>query len=222
MYVSITEVAPLLGVSPRRARAKAASGALAADRVGGRWLVRSEDVRLARPAVARPLSKRNSWGLIDVSNGRRPAWARPQDVYHLRGLLARLLAADDPAALLRSWMPVRAQRLVLSSWKPGSLANDPRVAASGISDDRSGMSGIRRFEGYVKESDARDVVARHVLAKASLSEANVILHVVDDVSMPEAPVPLLLVAADLADYADSAFREDNQARAVLGRIDYDR
>ncbi|HEY5516084.1 MAG TPA: hypothetical protein VIK12_07750, partial [Pengzhenrongella sp.] len=87
----------------------------------------------------------------------------------------------------------------------------PRVILAGLSDERAGLSAAGDVEGYVQAGDADAVIRDHLLIDAGPS-ADVVLHV--SPLLPEVPVPLLLVAADLADHDGP--RELARARELIG------
>lgn len=196
MEIGIAEAARVMGVSVARARRLAADGRIHARLVGGRWLVDTAYLPSA-PRRSRPMSPRIAWALIVLSGGGKPDWVEPQEAYRLRRALKRLAADDEPELLLRSWLASRGDRRRLSAPDPQALRSDARLVFSGLSDDRAGLSAAANVEGYVHADDAQAVFRDHLLIEAGPS-AGVVLHV--SLMLPEAPVPLLLVAADLADH----------------------
>jgi hypothetical protein len=77
------------------------------------------------------------------------------------------------------------------------VLEDPAVIRSGVSDPRSGISAADLAEGYVHRDDLDAVRTRHLLRPAA-GRPDVILHVVT--ALPAAPVPPLVLAADLAEH----------------------
>ena len=185
-----------MGVSVARVRRLAAEGRLRARLVGGRWLVDAASLPSA-PRRSRPMSPRIAWALVVLSDGGKPGWVEPQEAYRLRRALDRLAADDEPELLLRSWLASRGDRRRLSAPDARALRSDPRLVLSGLSDDRAGLSAAGDVEGYVLADDAEALARDHLLIDAAAS-ADVVLHVSPMLS--EVPVPLLLVAADLADH----------------------
>jgi len=210
MDVSVPEAARMMGVSVGRARRLAAEGRIHARIVGGRWLVDAASLPSA-PRRSRPMSPRMAWALVVLSDGGRPDWVEPRESYRLRRALDRLAADDEPELLLRSWLASRAARRRLSAPDSQALRSDARVVLSGLSDERAGLSAAGDVEGYVQVGDADVVIRDHLLIEAE-SSADVVLHV--SPRLPEAPVPLLLVAADLADHDGP--RELARARELIG------
>lgn len=210
MEVSVPEAARLMGVSVARARQLAAQGRLRARFVGGRWLVDAASLPSA-PRRSRPMSQRMAWAFLLLSDGRKPDWIEPRESYRLRRALDRLAADDEPELLLRSWLASRADRRRLSAPDAQALRSDARLVPSGRSDDRAGLSAAADVEGYVLADDAEAVIRDHLLVDAAPS-TDVVLHV--SPLLPEVPVPLLLVAADLADHDGP--RELARARDLIG------
>src|SRR5690554_5613159 len=157
MDVGVPEAARLMGVSVARARRLAAEGRLRARLVGGRWLVDAASLPSA-PRRSRPMSPRMAWALVVLSDGGRPDWVEPREVYRLRQALDRLAADDEPEVLLRSWLASRAERRRFSAPAPQALRSDARVVPSGLSDERAGLSAAGDVEGYVQAGDIGVVI----------------------------------------------------------------
>lgn len=208
--VSVAEAARIMGVSAARARRLAAEGRMRARRVGGRWLIDPSSLPSA-PKRSRPMSPRMAWALALVAAGEAPDWIEPRESYRLRRALDRLVADDRPEILLRSWLASRADRRRLSAVDLVALRSDSRVLRSGVSDDRSGLSTAASLEGYVHVDQVDAVVREHLLVNAG-RQAEVVLHVSPWV--PDAPTPLLVLAADLADHDGP--RELARARELIG------
>jgi len=209
MDVELAEAARMMGVSAVRARQMAREGRLRARRVGGRWLVDAASLPSA-PRRGRPMSVRIAWALVELSAGGAAEWVEPRESYRLRRALDRLVTDDEPEMLLRSWLASRAERQLLSASEVDGLRADPRLALSGLSDERSGLSAARNVEAYVRAEDAAAVRRDHLLIDSG-SNANVVLHVSPRV--PDRPVPVLLLAADLADHDGP--RELARARELI-------
>ena len=209
MDVELAEAARMMGVSAVRARQMAREGRLRARRVGGRWLVDAASLPSA-PRRGRPMSVRIAWALVELSAGGAAEWVEPRESYRLRRALDRLVTDDEPEMLLRSWLASRAERQLLSASEVDGLRADPRLALSGLSDERSGLSAARNVEAYVRAEDAAAVRRDHLLIDSG-SNANVVLHVSPRV--PARPVPVLLLAADLADHDGP--RELARARELI-------
>lgn len=207
------EVAKMLGVHPVRVRQLIESGHLRARQVSGAWLIDVASIPNAPRRAGRPMSPRMAWGLIEAIDGRRAPWLSPKDVHRLKAMRARLQADPEPELLLKAALVDRAARHELSCSEPLALRDDPNVILSGVSDPRSGMSAANQVEGYVHVDDHQELLAEHLLVPASGRRANVILHVSE--VRPASPVPLLLLAADLADHDQP--RELGRARELIGQ-----
>lgn len=200
----------MMGVSVGRARRLAAEGRVRARLIGGRWLIDAASLPSA-PRRSRPMSPRMAWALVVLSDGGRPDWVEPRESYRLRRALERLAADAAPELLLRSWLASRAERRRLSAADAQALRADARMILAGVSDERAGLSAAGDVEGYVQAGDADAVIRDHLLIDAGPG-ADVVLHV--SPLLPEVPVPLLLVAADLADHDGP--RELARARDLIG------
>jgi hypothetical protein len=150
-------------------------------------------------------------GLLELAAGFRPDLS-PRDVSRLRTRLIHLSRDDDPANLLRSWLPSRAERREMSVAEAdlSPVLDDDRFVLSGASDSLAAMSSPHLAEGYVSSGNAQQFLADHFAVESDdRSRANLVVHVAEVVP-PPSPV---LVAADLADYRGG--REDRQARSLL-------
>lgn len=211
MELLVSEVAERLGVSAQRVRAMLRDGQLHGRRAGGVWFV--DEAQVLKPRrLGRPLSSRNAWGLVlAVARGGAPGaqhsidvfWAQPDtqtqlsqsDRSKLRHRLNALPGNPDAPRLLSSWLAARARPITVSAPEPEALYLDPDLVASGLSDARTEMSGGGEAEFYAQPGTLPSVLRRHLLVEdpkgqVILREAGIRL---------EAPVPLLLLAADLAD-----------------------
>jgi len=211
--VGVREASRMLDVSERRVRQLIEAGSLRARQVSGSWLVDVASIPNAPRRGGRPLSPRMAWGLVEAVEGRRAPWLSPKDAFRLKRMRDRLELDPAPEVLLKAALVERADRYVLSCSEPDELRSDPRVVLSGISDPRSRMSAANQVEAYVHVDDHRGLVAEHLLVASSGGRANVILHV--SMVRPSSPVPLLLLAADLADHDQP--REVGRARELIAQ-----
>ncbi|WP_375001123.1 excisionase family DNA-binding protein [Aeromicrobium sp. CTD01-1L150] len=215
MSVGVSEAAERLGVSRQRVLQMIADRSLPAERVGRSWSINEVDLAHRRVPLGRPLSPEMARGFLELAAGSRPS-LDARNVSRLRARMVRLVrevsSGGDPAGLLRSWLPHRADRLEKSvaAADLGDAMADHRLAASGVSDPRAGMASPGMGEGYVDEQLAAPFFAEHFAVDADSSvPANLIVHVARRVP----PISPVLIAADLADYR--AGREDGQAHVVL-------
>jgi hypothetical protein len=206
----VPEAAAELGISPARVRQLIAAGRLDAEQIAGRWIVDAGSLRRSHPRAGRPMSQRVAWSLL-LAPERDARWLSAGEAYRLRSRAQRLWSADDPLALLRAWMASRAEIHHLHVQDAAALIADERVVPSGVSDPRSGMSAAGHAEGYVHADDMAALKADHLLVPAPRARANAVLRVAP--VLPPAPVPDLLLVADLAD-ADRP-REEARARELL-------
>ena len=212
VMLSVSEFAARRGVSQRRVRALIESGKLEARKVGNRWVIEDAALRSKRPAV-RPMSSKNAWALAVELKGAEIASAgelSSTEERRIRAKVDRLKNADDPVALLSAWLANRADRHVFSADQDvvNELRADQRLIASGISDERAGLSSFSEFEGYIGIEDMDDVVFDYLLVPGS--RQNVVLHVVDHRPLEIGPAVL---AVDLAERLSP--RESARANALL-------
>lgn len=211
MDVGVTQAAARLGVIEARVYAMLRDGELKGRRVSGVWLI--DESELLKPRkLSRPMSPRIAWAAILGSDRSRHEQANIASTFsnvHLRGawdlsqpersrLYKRLRQLhNDPKAAQRlaSWLAARARPVDVSATEPDALLRDPDVVSSGVSDARSMLSGGDDHDLYAQPGTLNAVMRRHLLipdphGHVRLREAPVPI---------EDPVPLLLVAADLAD-----------------------
>ncbi|MFD3707640.1 helix-turn-helix domain-containing protein [Nocardia sp. NPDC058658] len=99
--MNVAEYAELAGVSPRRVRALAAGGSLAARKMEGRWVI-DEDPP-GRHAVRRPLSEVSQHALARVLHTKSLTGLSGQVRARTAQRLRLLRSAQDPAQLLVDW-----------------------------------------------------------------------------------------------------------------------
>ena len=211
MQLSVSEFAEARGVSRQRALALISSGQIKAQRIGRSWVIDQKELN-RRPASGRPLSSRMASLIIDAMSGEAVQGADAQERFCVGRYIDRLQADESPMRLLHSWLRSREIRVVDVAANAADIPDvvaDPRVVASGISDNRAGLSSAREFEGYIGIRDLDRFMNDNLLLESA--SPNVRLHVVDQ--KPSAPVPLGLVIADLVDW--NRPREDGQALELL-------
>lgn len=211
--VGVPEASQMLDVSERRVRQLIDAGRLRARQVSGSWLVDVASIPNAPRRGGRPMSPRMAWGLVEAVEERRAPWLSSKDVLRLKHMRDRLRADPDPELLLKAALVERADRYELSCSEPDELRSDPHVVLSGISDPRSRMSAANQVEAYVHVDDHRELLAEHLLVAPSGRRGNVVLHVSE--VRPSNPVPLLLLAADLAEHDQP--RELGRARELIAQ-----
>ena len=218
VYVSVTEAAQILGVHPQRIQQRIREGSLPAVKVGHQWAIERNELHRFRypPRPGRPLSTKSAWDLLAVVSGAEAAArlspsARSRARSRLRSLLAHASSADleDAAGRIAHTLRNRAERalFVASPRDLPDIREDDRVHLSGVSTPDSNLSAGVVAEGYVYAHDRNALVDDYLLAPASRSRANVILHVVPSDNADRAAIALhtaatspLALAADLAEY----------------------
>ena len=195
VLIGVSEYAASLGVSNARVIQLINEGRLEARRTGGIWLIDSEN---AHPVTysGRPLSQRMTAGLLLLLSGQPlPAQLTATDATRLRSYAQRLRDSDAPAELLNSWLRTRATHMSFRATpaRMRSLADDARIAKSGISDPRTKLV-IPALEGYVTSKSVRSLIRDYSLQPST--EPNVFLHATK-VELPQ-PVMLGVTIADLA------------------------
>ena len=116
METSVAEIARMRGLSPRRVLQLIAAGEISARRVGGQWLIDQSEI-LRSPRLARPMSTRMAWGLIDLMSGQESPHLGPTERSRLRTRLKTLVNharnGDDVIPQLSSLLRERARTVSL-------------------------------------------------------------------------------------------------------------
>lgn len=209
--VSVAEAARELGLSDRRIRALIRAGVLAAQHVGGRWLVRRSGVeqRARRGGRSgRPLGERNAWALVARLSGAEWPELSPWDRSRLKQRLAKrsLLSLADELRDRAAPHLFRGDERVLER-----LRDDSDLVLSGVNAAAAYGVDIRApgvVEGYVRRDRLPDLVYRYALRPAEGADANVVLRAVDE-SVPRARqgvAPVAAVALDLLESPDDRSR----------------
>jgi hypothetical protein len=206
MELSVREVGEHLGVSHQRVHAMLKSGALRGRKAAGRWFIDdSQLVPLRR--VSRPLSQRIAWAAI--VGPTEASWLSQPEASRLRGRLHRLPQQPNAPQVLASWLAARAVSHDLFAPEPDALMSDPRLVRAGISDPRSGLSTGKDWEFYAQPGTLADVAADHLLVESPTGA----VRIREAPMRVTNPIPLLLLAADLADRGGS--REVRRAAELI-------
>jgi hypothetical protein len=222
--ISVPDAADALGLSAARVRLLAANGGLAAQKIGGRWLVERAGVEKRRArssAGGRPFSPRNAWALLNLASGEEA----DQIDSAARSRLRRSLSLEGLSALA----PRLDRRAEVRHYSghPGEISyilEDDKLVVSGsqvaikVGLDLLGSGA----DGYISDAALDRFVHEHALFPAAVIDANVILRVVpDDVwvefleGRPHAPEAA--IALDLMNEADS--RSKVAGEDLLHRLD---
>lgn len=220
----VSAAAHELDVHPSRVRALIASGALAAEKVGGVWLVDRASLatrRREQSGAGRPLSPANAWALLFAASGEElPSGLGPSArwrirqalrVYGLSALRPRLARRAEPASYWALAGELRALRD-----RSDVVLSGPSAAAS----HHLGLVGSDAIDAYVPARLMASLQREHALERMSGPESNVVLRAVPDGAWflsPRRFAPLAAVAIDLWSYADP--RAARIGGDVVARID---
>jgi len=207
-FLPVDEAARALGVNAARVRAMLASGQLAGDKVGGRWLVHAESVRRRqreRRGRGRQLSPGNAWGLLFLASGEAAPWIASSD----RAALLRLIDNRGVEGLSNRFHLRGSQRSFAAH--PGVLqhvAAASEIVLSGASAAQAmglGLSANREVDGYVSAEALPVVASRFALAQPDDGLPNVRLRVPPEGIWPfrARHAPLAAVALDLSEDIDA-------------------
>jgi len=139
--VPVSEAARRLGVNRSRVHQRIADGSLRAEKVGSIWLVDAADLR--PPRRSRPMSHRMARALAELYDGGSPG-VSGAEMARLRVKVEALRSGpeEDLPARVSAWLADRAERVELAvhTQDVAQLRADRRLALSGISDPRAGLS----------------------------------------------------------------------------------
>ena len=217
MSIPIAVAAELLNTHVGSVRAMAARGDLAAEKIGGRWLVDEADAhRLAGAHLGpgRPLSARSAWGLLLRLSGIPIEGYSRSEAQRIRDRAARVDVLA-PNALARR---AEVHRFLAHPSILERIASDPRLVRGGavaLPPSPGSLVDASRLEGYVRAPDLDGMVDRFQLQPTPPSRANVWLRVpAVDWPFDDGDVaPPAVAAADLLDAGDE--RSVRLAREVL-------
>lgn len=214
--VSVAEAAAALKLSRQRVVQLINTGRLDASRLGRSWAI--SDAELAafmaarRPRV-RPMTAGMARAMVDLigqhlGEQAGPSWLELPDRERsrLRRRWDRLTASDEPASLLRAWLPARcrAERFSFRGDR-SELFDDPRLRAGGAAHPALGLSGGTLVEPHVMDADREDVIWDLLLLPAT--NGNVLLR--------SEPIARTDLAACIADVADVGGGRNDQVVARL-------
>ena len=218
MLVSVPQAAERLDLDAGRVRRLVASGALAGQKVGGRWLVDDaavEDRLLSSRRSGRPLSQRSAWGLLWAADDRPMPWLAAREQSRAVERAERWPIEDWPWAC-RHRAVVRQMRAHPSALV--RLLDDSRVVRGGVSARGFAVDLVVSDEAevYVGVGDVESVIADFALIESS--KPNVIVRVPPCglwlFDGPDALWPVVVV--DLLDAGDD--RSARAARALADRM----
>jgi excisionase family DNA binding protein len=224
--LSVSAAADQLSVHPSRVRALIASGLLAAEKVGGVWLVDRASVagrKRQQTSAGRPLSPDNAWALLLAASGEEmpsgmgasARWRirRALDTYGVDILRPRLARRAEPFSFWALAGELRALRdrvdLALSG---------PSAAA----EYDLGLVGSEGVDAYVPAHLVEPLQREHALERVSEPESNVVLRAVPGDAWllgDRRFAPVAAVAVDLWSYVDP--RAARVGAELIGRIDHD-
>jgi excisionase family DNA binding protein len=210
-WMSTREAAAALGLTADRVRQLVASGALGSRRVGGRYLVRRDDVEARRDDGApagRPYAPRRAWALIFLAGGDTPPGV---DAVTLSKLRAVLRGRDLWSMRMRLGARAERRDLRAHSSDLARIEAEDGVVLTGARHAREAGLGLvapdAPVEAYVDEATADHLAARYAFRPSE--RPNVRLRV-----LPKSVAgwlhgriaPRLAVALDLAEDRDPRAR----------------
>jgi excisionase family DNA binding protein len=219
-WMSTADAAAMLGLTADRVRQLISSGALDSRRVGGRYLVRRDDVEARRgdgAPAGRPYAPRRAWALILLAGGDTPPGV---DAVTLSKLRAVLRARDLWSMRMRFGSRAERRDLRAHSSDLVRIEAEDGVVLTGARHAREAGLGLvapdAPLEAYVDEATADRLAARYALRPSD--RPNVRLRVLPpgvEKWLDGRIAPRLAVALDLAEDRDPRARA--AAREALER-----
>lgn len=208
--LSVEEFARRSGISPRAVRRRAASGALHAHKVGGRWVIDAEPQHTRRSA-GRRLSSRSFDILAGYIDGERHGLdpdqrRRAKERFHKireHGIAQVGRDAERP--------DLRVERFRASPEDVSEIRARSDLALTGISHPSAEVYG-GVVDAYVSPAVRDELELFHLLVPVDEGEADVVLRVQD----PPPAVHSLHVIADLLD--DPSSRSRAEAKRLLAGV----
>ena len=209
MSLSVSEAASRAHVNPSYIRALLASGKLAGEKVGGRWLV--DPLSLERRVSlggqrGRLYAPANAWALLCIASGLPAEWAHPS----VRSRMRRRLR-EGGLQSLRAKLASRGepQHYHVHPGEMKRLAARSDLLHSGISavgEYQLGLVADSELDTYVDEQKLREVIRKHALQPASGPRGNVVLRSVQPQAWRHIEdlevAPLAAVVLDLVEDVD--------------------
>ena len=207
-YMSASEAARRLGVSPVRVRALAEQGRLPARKLANRWVIDANLLVNYRSRVGgRPFSELHAFGLLFVASAEDPTWLSSYEKWRLRRYaLPRLM---EIVPLLRSRAAVHWLRAPKSAIR--RLRGDRSFVKSGLSAAehyRADISAPAVLDGYYPLREFESFAYRYAATPVPEMAANVVVRAVrhSAILAGREVMPRAVVAVDLADANDSRTR----------------
>ena len=212
----MSEYAQRHGISAQRARTLAAQGRLEARKVGSQWLVTDSGAERAARRAGRPPSTETVWAAALALEPEHGCGAvDPQRRRAVDRLLVQFIDAEGSYRLIlvHSTMANRGEPRFVRAADPEDLADDPRVARSGMAWSHSPLRSVDGIDLYVREGDWDSLRRDHALVQVPRSRSNVRVRTVPDNVELGRDVPALVAAADLGEVASP--RAAKAAKQVL-------
>jgi len=207
--ISVPDAAQALDVDPSRVRALLARGRLEGEKVGGRWLVSGQSLRVLQDSPREPgrrLRPANAWAVLALASGDASPWVSSEERRRLAGLLrvkklSGLVGRLDERSRVERFF---AHPGVLKSLQHAD--NVVPAAAHAARDQGEQLVGGGDIDVYVAEENLGKLVSGFALEPSD--QPNAIVRALPDGLWPfvDRRMPLAAVAVDLAELPDARSR----------------
>ncbi|MHB1090531.1 MAG: helix-turn-helix domain-containing protein [Ilumatobacteraceae bacterium] len=217
--ISVSQAAPLLGISERRVRQLLARGEMKGQRVGWSWIIDRKVIERARrrPEVGRRWSPEAAWALLQIAAGEHPKVS----VVEASRAKHRLAEHDLDVLVMKLASRGEIRRFYGHKSVLEPLAREDMVVRSGVSaagEHNADIIALDFVEAYVPKGRLEKLVKKYAL-ESSPERPNILIRVVDDKVWPfpkNAKVaPRVVVAVDLLDADDERSRRAGVGLAKL-------
>jgi len=207
--IPLSEYATRRGISVQRARALASRHRIDARMVGSQWLV--DDSDLARPSrrAGRPPAQSTVWD-VAVALDSHKTDSDPSAMLRRRintvVTQLRESAGADQLQVVVTWAANRGELHHVRAPDLVDLADDARVARSGMAWPKSPVQSVDDIDLYVRVRDWSNVASDHALVDVPAGRANARIRLVASDRVLAREAPELIAAADLAALGTSRAR----------------
>lgn len=210
--LSIAEYAKRHGISEQRVRALASQERINARKIGSRWVVTDAgSQRIARGAGRSPLPETvwaSAYALEEGTLAIDTLKGVPERRRAAKRFLERLAhqSGDDRARLVATWAANRGELHYVRAADAAEVADDPRVAKSGLAWSHSPVQAAEDIDVYVRADHWESLRADHALVEVPQPRANARVRVVAADANLAGDVPALIAIADLLDISSPRAR----------------
>jgi transposase len=186
-----------------------------ARKVGSQWLIDDSDLDKPARRAGRPPAQLTIWDVANALDSRDTEAVQPPPLRRrINAVFAQLdeSAGTDHLQAVTTWAANRGELHHVRAPDLVDLADDARVARSGLAWPRSPVQSIDNIDLYVRVHDWPHVARDHTLVDVAAARADARIRLVAADSPLAREVPGLIAAADLAEVGSA------RSRAAAARV----